>query len=94
MPNLSHTVYCIILKKELDGLDFKPVGGSLGDRIFDHVSKDGWQEWLTHQTMLINEKRLSLVNQDHKAYLKNQMEEFFFGSGAEKPEGWVSPDRK
>ena len=91
---MSHIVYCVVLKKELEGLDFKPVGGDLGDRIYDNVSKDGWQEWLTHQTMLINENRLSLVDADHKVYLKKQMEEFFFVTGAAKPEGWVSPNPK
>ena len=91
---MSHIVYCVVLKKELEGLDFKPVGGDLGDRIYDNVSKDGWQEWLTQQTILINENRLSLVNADHKVFLKKQMEEFFFGTGAAKPEGWVSPNPK
>ena len=89
---MSHTVYCVIFKEELEGLGFKPVSGDLGARILDNVSKKAWQQWLTHQTMLINEKRLSLVDPEHKAYLAKQMEEFFFGEGADQPEGWISPD--
>ena len=75
---MSHIVYCVVLKKELEGLDFKPVGGDLGDRIYDNVSKDGWQEWLTHQTMLINENRLSLVDADHKVFLIKTNGRIFF----------------
>ena len=89
---MSHTVHCVILNDKLEGLDFKPVAGDLGTRIFDNVSKEAWQQWLAHQTMLINEKRLSLVDPEHKADLRKQMEEFFFGSGAEQPDGWISPN--
>jgi Fe-S cluster biosynthesis and repair protein YggX len=88
---MNRTVYCVILHHEAEGLDFKPVAGALGQRIFDHVSKDAWQKWLVHQTMLINEKRLSLVDPKHKAYLATQMEAFFFGSGADQLDGWVAP---
>ena len=85
-------MYCVILQREAEGLDFAPWNGDLGQRIFQNVSKEAWQQWLVHQTMLINEKHLSLVNSDHKAYLVAQMEEFFFGEGADQPEGWVAPN--
>ena len=89
---MSHTVFCVILQREGEGLDFAPWSGDLGQRIFNNVSKEAWQQWLARQTMLINEKHLSLVDPEHKAYLAAQMEAFFFGDGADEPEGWVSPE--
>ena len=89
---MSHTVFCVSLQREAEGLDFAPWPGDLGQRIFNNVSKEAWQHWLNRQTMLINEKRLSLVDPEHKAYLAAQMEAFFFGNGADEPEGWIPPD--
>jgi Fe-S cluster biosynthesis and repair protein YggX len=89
---LNRKVHCVILKREAEGLEFVPWAGDLGQRIFEQVSKEAWQQWLAHQTMLINEKHLSLVNPEHKAYLAAQMEAFFFGAGADQPDGWVAPD--
>ena len=88
---MSRTVYCVILQRDAEGLDRQPVGGSLGQKIYEQVSKEAWQKWLAHQTMLINEKQLSLADKEHKAYLAAQMESFFFGDGAEKPQGWIAP---
>jgi Fe-S cluster biosynthesis and repair protein YggX len=89
---LSRTVHCVILKREAEGLDFAPWAGDLGQRIFEQVSKEAWQQWLAHQTMLINEKHLRLVDPEHKAYLAAQMEAFFFGEGADQPDGWMAPN--
>ena len=88
---MSRTIYCVMLQRDAEGLDRQPVSGSLGQKIYEQVSKEAWQKWLAHQTMLINEKQLSLVDKAHKAYLVDQMEAFFFGGGADKPEGWVAP---
>ena len=89
---MSRTVHCVILKREAEGLDFAPWVGDLGQRIFEQVSKEAWQQWLAHQTLLINEKHLRLVDPKHKAYLVAQMEAFFFGGGADQPDGWVAPN--
>ena len=88
---MSRTVQCVVLGREAEALQFAPWPGELGQRILDHVSKEGWQKWLAHQTMLINEKRLSPRNPEHRAYLAEQMEKFFFGEGAEQPEGYRPP---
>jgi Fe-S cluster biosynthesis and repair protein YggX len=73
------------LKREAEGLDRTPYPGDLGQRIYDHVSKEAWQEWLRHQTMLINENRLSPVDPKARKFLEEQMERFFFGEGSELP---------
>lgn len=89
---MSRTVQCIVLKKEAEGLAFQPYPGELGKRIFDNVSQKAWQKWLAHQTMLINEMRLSPIDPEHRKFLEGEMEKYFFGEGSEMPEGYVEPE--
>jgi len=86
---MSRTVNCVLLKKEAEGLDYAPYPGELGQRIYDNVSKQAWQQWLAHQTMLINEYRLSPIEPKARAYLETEMEKFFFAGTAQRPEGYV-----
>ncbi len=72
------TLYCIKLNKDLEGLERAPYPGGLGKRILENVSKDAWQMWLEHQTMLINENNLNLLEASSQSYLKEQMEKYFF----------------
>lgn len=80
------------LGREAEGLDRPPYPGELGQRIFDNVSKEAWQKWLGHQTMLINEYRLVAFEPKARKFLVGEMEKYFFGGGSEKPEGFVNPD--
>jgi len=89
---LSRKVQCQVLGEELEGLAFQPYPGELGKRIYENVSQQAWQKWLELQTMLINENRLSPINPEHRKYLEGQMEKYFFGEGAEMPEGYVAPE--
>ncbi|MCU7815827.1 MAG: oxidative damage protection protein [Candidatus Thiodiazotropha sp. (ex Rostrolucina anterorostrata)] len=82
---MSRTVQCARLKREAEGLDRATYPGELGQRIFDNVSKEAWQEWLRHQTMQINENRLSPIDPKTRKFLEEQMEQFFFGEGSELP---------
>ena len=77
---MSRTVCCIKLNQEAEGLDFQPYPGDLGKRVFENVSKQAWQLWLQHQTILINENRLSMVDAEAKKFLLTEMEKFFFGN--------------
>ena len=88
---MTRTVHCIKLNQDAEGLDRQPYPGELGKRIFDNVSKQAWQQWLAHQTMLINENRLSPIDPKARQFLEQQMEKYFFGEGAEMPEGYVPP---
>lgn len=88
---MTRMVNCIKLGREAAGLDFPPYPGELGKRIFDNVSKEAWQAWLKHQTMLVNENRLNLADASARQYLARQMERYFFGEGAERPAGYVPP---
>ncbi len=88
---MSHTVTCVKLGREAEGLDRQPYPGELGKRIYENVSKQAWGDWLRHQTMLINENRLSPMDPKSRKFLEEQMERYFFGEGAEVPEGYVPP---
>jgi Fe-S cluster biosynthesis and repair protein YggX len=74
-----------VLGTEAEGLDRPPYPGPLGQRVFENVSKQAWQKWLGHQTMLINEYRLSPIEPKAREFLEKEMEKFFFGEGSEKP---------
>ena len=86
---MARMVQCLRLGTEAEGLDFPPVPGALGQKIFENISKEGWQQWLKHQTMLINENRLSMLAPRARQYLLQQCEAFFFGDGADAAAGYV-----
>ena len=86
---MSRTVFCVKLNKEGEGLERSPWPGEIGQRVYENVSKEAWQQWLKHQTMLINEKQLSPLDPKTREYISEQMELYFFGEGAEMPEGYV-----
>ena len=86
---MSRTVYCQREQRETEGLDFIPWPGDMGKRVFANIGKSAWAAWLSHQTMLINENRLSPMNPEHRAFLELEMEKFLFGGGADRPEGYV-----
>jgi Fe-S cluster biosynthesis and repair protein YggX len=78
-----------MLKTEAEGLDYTPYPGELGQKIYDNVSKEAWQRWVAHQTMLINENRLTPIEPEARAFLATEMEKFFFSGGSEKPKEYV-----
>lgn len=86
MPRMIH---CVKLNQESEGLDFQPYPGDLGQKIVSHISKEAWEMWKKHQTMLINEYRLNLLDAEARSFLATEMEKFLFGAGSEKPAGYV-----
>jgi len=90
---MSKTIHCIKLNKEAEALDFPPYPGELGKRIFESISKEAWQQWLGRQTMFINEYRLNLADPKARKMLEQEMEEFLFGDGGNRPEGYVPPEK-
>ena len=84
------TLFCIKLNKELEALDRAPYPGELGRKILKNISREAWQMWLDHQTMLINENNLNLFEASSQSYLKEQMEKYFFDSGnLDSIEGYI-----
>ena len=88
---MSRVVQCVVLGEPLEGMDYAPYPGALGQRIYEQVSKQGWQRWVDHQTMLINEYRLTPIEPKARQFLVAEMEKFLFGAGATRPEGCVEP---
>jgi Fe-S cluster biosynthesis and repair protein YggX len=88
---MTRMVKCVLLGTEAEGLDRPPYPGALGQRVYEQVSREGWKRWLAHQTMLINEYRLTTYEPKARKLLEAEMEKFFFGGGSEKPEGYVEP---
>jgi Fe-S cluster biosynthesis and repair protein YggX len=88
---MTRMVQCSYLKKEAEGLTYSPYPGELGKRIYDNISKEAFELWKKHQTMLVNENRLNLADARARQYLARQMEQFLFGGSADKPAGYVPP---
>ena len=88
---MTQKIYCQRLKHEAEALSRAPFPGAAGLRILASISQPGWQQWLAHQTMLINENRLSPLDPKAKKYLSEQMELFLFGEGADQVDGYVAP---
>jgi Fe-S cluster biosynthesis and repair protein YggX len=89
---MARMIQCVYLKREAPGLDRAPYPGPLGLRIYEGVSKEAWAKWLGHQTMLMNEYRLTPVDPKARKFLESEMEKFFFGAGSSKPEGYKPPE--
>ena len=88
---MPRTVFCQYEGREAEGLDFVPWPGDAGKRVFAHIGKPAWAAWLAHQTMLINENRLSPLDRAHRAFLEAEMEKFLFGEGSAPPPGYEPP---
>lgn len=88
---MARNVFCRKYQQELEGLDQPPYPGPKGQDIYDNVSKKAWQEWMAHQTLLINEKRLNLMDLGARAYLNEQMTRFLSGDNYDQAEGYVAP---
>lgn len=86
---MTRTVHCVLLKEDAEGLDYAPYPGELGERVYNQVSKQAWQQWLAHQTMIINENRLTPFEPAARKLIESEMEQFFFGGGSKKPVGYV-----
>jgi Fe-S cluster biosynthesis and repair protein YggX len=85
---MARTVECVLLKRAAEGLERAPYPGELGRRIYEQVSKEAWAQWLRHQTLLINEYRLTPIEPKARRFLESEMEKFFFGAGSQAPQGF------
>ncbi len=78
---MARMVNCVKLGKEAEGLERLPYPGDVGQKIFETISNEAWQGWVNHQTMLLNEYRLSPINPKDRKFLEEEMEKFLFGDG-------------
>ena len=89
--SMAKMVNCVVLGKPAEGLERSPYPGELGQRILENVSQEGWQQWVKHQTILINENQLSLFKPEARKFLEEEMVKFLFEGGSQTPEGFVAP---
>ena len=89
---MTRTIFCRKYQKELEGLANPPYPGPKGQEIFDAVSRQAWEEWQKHQTMLINEKHLNMRDAESRQFLQSEMEKFLAGEAFEQAEGYVPPE--
>jgi len=90
---MTRSVFCKKYQQEMDGLDTPPYPGPKGQEIFDHISQKAWMEWLAHQTMIINERSLNLMDPETRKYLTEQMDKFFANEDFEQADGYVAPSK-
>ena len=90
---MARIIHCIKLNKEAEGLDFAPMPGELGKKLWQEVSKEAWAGWIKQQTMLINENRLNMADARARQYLLKQVEKYFYGEGADTAQGFT-PESK
>ena len=88
---MSRTVFCQYLQKEAPGMDFQSYPGELGSKIFSSISKEAWSKWQAKQIMLINEKKLNMMNPEHRQFLEQQMDAFLFQGEDIEIEGYKPP---
>ena len=88
---MTRTVHCVLLKTDAEGLERPPFPGVLGERVYAAVSKEAWNRWLAHQTMLINEYRLTPYEPKARRFLAEELEKFLFGAGSRAPDAFVPP---
>lgn len=90
---MSRTVFCQNLKKDGEGLDFQLYPGEIGKRIFDNISKEAWGIWQKKQTMLINEKKMNMMQADDRAFLESAMVAYLFEGTEPVIDGYVPPTK-
>lgn len=90
---MTRLIQCVKLNKEAEGLAQPPFPSDVGKKIYAQVSKEAWQMWVDHQTMLINENRLSMLDPKARAFLMTEMDKFLFGPGSEKPPGYTEAQK-
>ncbi|WP_440683566.1 oxidative damage protection protein [Cysteiniphilum halobium] len=84
-------IFCEKLKQQGTAMQYAPIPGELGQRIVQSISQEAWSKWLDHQTILINEYRLNLLESEAKKFLMTEMEKFLFGEGSDKPDAFSAP---
>ncbi len=88
---MSRSVFCRRYQAEMEGLQAPPFPGPKGEEIYDSVSRQAWEEWQQHQTMLINEKQLNMMDAETRKYLQGEMDKFLAGEDYDQAEGYVPP---
>ncbi len=90
---MSRTIFCTFLQRDAKGQEFQLYPGELGKRIYNEISQEAWQQWMSKQTMLINEKKLNMMNPDDRNLLEKEMVSFLFEGKDVQIEGYTPPEK-
>ncbi len=90
---MTRLVNCLKLGTDAAGLDSLPFPGSKGQYIYDNISQQAWQEWISMQTILINEHRLASFEPSAKKLIAEEREKFLFGNDFQMPEGYLEGNK-
>ena len=90
---MARKVHCRKYGEEMEGLPAPPFPGPKGEDVYQHVSRQAWEEWTQHQTMLINERHLNMMDPDARRYLADQRDKFLSGEETDAAEGYVPPEK-
>ena len=90
---MARMVQCQKYGKQMEGLDAPPFPGPKGLEAFENISKQAWSDWIAHQTTLINEKHLNMMDKEHRNYLNQQRDLFLKGEQYDSAEGYVPPEQ-
>ncbi|OIQ46511.1 MAG: oxidative damage protection protein [Gammaproteobacteria bacterium MedPE] len=90
---MARTVFCTYLEKEAPGLDFQTLPGEMGKKVFENISKEAWGQWMSKQTMLINEKKLNLMDPEDRALLEKTMTDFLFEGKDVQIDGYTPKEK-
>ncbi|MDA1342653.1 MAG: oxidative damage protection protein [Proteobacteria bacterium] len=88
---MARLINCVKLGKEAEGLDEPPFPGPKGQEIFEKISKQAWKDWLSRQTMLINENKLASYDPQARSFLAEERNKFLFEGNNDMPQGYVPP---
>ena len=88
---MTRMVMCRKYNQELPGLDRPPYPGPKGQEVFNEVSRKAWDEWQKHQTMLINERRLNMMDPEDRRFIQQEMDKFLAGEEYAQADGYVPP---
>ena len=88
---MARMILCRKYQRQMEGLLQPPFPGPRGQKIYESVSKQAWQEWVAHQTLLINERRLNLRDREARTFLEQEMDKFLDNQDVAQAEGYVPP---
>ena len=88
---MTRTVFCTKYQADMEAMDRPPYPGAKGQTLFETLSKQAWQDWLAHQTMLINEKQLNMLDPESRSYLQGELDKFISGEDYDQADGYVPP---
>ena len=72
-PDPTRVIHCTKLDKDLPGLAEPPFPNQLGQYIFENVSYEGWDQWLSESVRIINTYKFELGTKQGNEFMFRQL---------------------